>query len=237
MKTVQYHPNANSVLFINADVPPDPESSSSATTAMSVTKETPIATDKHVAKIRVDQRQGRYRIYNSSWNRKTSEGDSKHEMVRSYETHIAENDSEQDRGVNNRKTSRTNSKYMISSVIGDGKLVMKPTHLKLHNTSGFENPVSGEYGEHQNDMQEAGKRAGKPEMLPAILVKTKKITYTDVSDVHRATPEPCEVTAKNIDSLPLTIAPRVRASPLNKDTDNRGLKTGRCLKVTKSQCM
>ena len=235
MKIVQYHTNANSVLFTNADVPPDTESSSSTTmaTSLSVTKETPIATDKHVAKIRVDQRQGRYRIYNIR-NRKMTEGDRNTEMVQSYETHTAVNDSEQDRGANNKKTSRTNSKDMISPVIGDSQLVLKQTNFELLNkTSVVENPVSGAFGEYQDEREVAG----KPEMLPAILVEKKgKMTYADVSEVNSATPEPCDVTAKNTDSLPLTIAPRVRVSLLNKYTDNRGLKTGRCIEVTKGLC-
>ena len=146
-------------------------------------------------------------------------------MVRSYETHIA-NDSEHDRGANNKKTSRANSKDTISPVIGDGQLVL---------TSVVENPVSGAFGEHQDEREVAG----KPEMLPAILVEKKeKMTYTDASDDNSATtPEPCEVTAKNIDSLPPTIAPHVRASPLNKYTDNRGLKTGMCIEDTTSKSL
>ena len=233
MKVVQYHANANCVLFTNADVPPDTESSSPTTmsTSLSVTKQTLIAMDKHVEKIRVDQRQGRYRIY-TRWNRKTSEGDKNTEMAPLYETHITDNNSEQDRGENNEKTSHTNSQDMLPPVIGDGQLVMKQTNLKLHKTGGVENPVSGAFGEHKN---EAVKRGGKPEMLPAILVEKKeKMTYADVSEVNSATPEPCDVTAKNTDSLPLTIAPRVRASPLNNYTDNRGLKTGMCIKDTRS---
>ena len=160
-------------------------------------------------------------------------------MIRPYETQTVLDNSEQDQRRNNKMTTHMKSQHTLSSVIGDGQLVMKQTHMKqthvkrLNVTSGVEDPVSGEFGEHE----EAGKRLGKPEKLPAILVEKKEeMMSTDASDVHSATtPVPCEVTARNTESLLPTIVPRVRVSPLNKYPDNQGLKTGMCIKDTRSK--
>ena len=202
-----------------------------------VTMETPVATDIHnnMAKTSVNS------IYDKKRDGTRPEDGKNTQTVGLYEPHIATAVSEQNHsgmkkpGLNHSITSK-NSEDVVSSVIRGGHfLTTLKSLLNTTNTSGVDNPVSGEVIWEDENKRTLEKTKGNGQTLPDIPDKEEDGTMSTVSSVAQGgtTTKPCNVTARTTKSLLAVIVTRVRATPLNKKPDYWGWKAGKCINNNK----
>lgn len=197
-----------------------------------VAMETPVATDIHnnMAETSVNN------IYDKKRNGTRPEDGKNTQTVGLYEPHVATAVSEQNQsgmkpGQNHSITTSKNSEDVVSSVIRGGQfLTTLKSLLNTTNTSGIDNPVSGEVIWEDENKRTLEKTKGNGQTLPDIPDQVEDGMMSTVSSVAQGgtTTKPCNVTARTTKSLLAVIVTRVRATPVNKKPDNWGWKAGKC---------